>query len=117
MKKQKHYFYLITLFLIMPSAILAQAPASKLNNPLGSNTMDLAGAASILISGAIGSAGILALIAFVWGSLEWILSQGDEKRITKGKDMMKWAVIGLFVLFASYAIINFILDFFVAPKV
>ncbi len=35
---------------------------------------------------------------------------GNEKNVQKGKDVLVWAVIGLVVIFSSYAILSFIIS-------
>ena len=42
----------------------------------------------------------------VYGGILWMTSRGDAKMIQKGKDTLTWAVLGLAVIFASYAIVN-----------
>ena len=88
---------------------MAIADNVPLDNPLtGGQGADVVKEANTLIKGALGITGILALIAFIWGGIEWLISMGDSKRIQKGKDMMIWAVIGLIVIFGSYAILSLV---------
>jgi hypothetical protein len=47
---------------------------------------------------------------FIYGGFLWIMSGGNEDNVKKGKETLKWAVLGLVVVFASYSILNFILD-------
>lgn len=53
-------------------------------------------------------AGIVAVIVIIVAGLNYITSQGDSGRITKAKNMILYAVIGLGILFAAYAITNFV---------
>jgi hypothetical protein len=66
--------------------------------------------ANNLISVALGLSGVLALIAFIYGGIMYLLAGIDAKNVQKGKDAMKWAVIGLFLIFSSYAIVYFLLS-------
>ena len=50
------------------------------------------------------------LTAQVWGGLMWMTSQGNTERVTKGKNTLVWAVIGLVIIFASYAILSTVFD-------
>lgn len=52
--------------------------------------------------------GSLALIAFVYGGVLFLISSGSSEQVAKGKKVIIGAVIGLFIVFFSYAIINFI---------
>ncbi len=51
----------------------------------------------------------LAVIAILIGGILWMISAGDPNLMGKGKEIMKWAIIGLVLVFCSYLIIDFIL--------
>ena len=61
-----------------------------------------------ILTTVIGLTGVLALIAFIWGGILWMVSEGNPGQIDKGKKMMTWAVFGLAVIFGSYAILRFV---------
>lgn len=48
----------------------------------------------------------LSLLVFVWGVAKFILSAGDEKKVTEGKILMFWGVIALFVMVSVWGIIQ-----------
>lgn len=54
--------------------------------------------------------GSLALLAFVYGGFMWLISAGNQQRVQKGKEIITGAVIGLIIVFGSYAIIYFIMN-------
>lgn len=55
----------------------------------------------------------MTLLAFFWGLAKFIRNAGDPKEIQKGKDIMKWGIIALFVMVSFVGIINvFTGDFF-----
>jgi hypothetical protein len=56
----------------------------------------------------LGLCGSLALLAFVVGGLMFLLSSGSSKWVERGKDTIFGAIIGLVIVFTSYAIINFV---------
>ena len=58
----------------------------------------------LVIQWALGIVGSIALLMFVLGGFFWLTSGGSPDRIQKGKSMIIWATIGLFVIFAAYAI-------------
>lgn len=80
---------------------------TRLTNPLGEGAT-FAVVVNNVIKAILGLVGVLALIAFIWGGIEWMTSRGETQKIEKGKNMMLWAVYGLVIIFASYAIITFI---------
>ena len=84
---------------------------SKLINPLTGehdipNTNLLIGQ---LINGILGVVGSLTLIMFIYGGFVWMTATGNSERITKGKDILIWATLGLVMIFISYALVKFIL--------
>ena len=80
------------------------AHAVTLINPLGETDVRLIFAR--VISAALSIIGSLALLMVVYGGVLWMTSRGDSKLVQKGKDTLTWAVIGLAIVFASYAIVN-----------
>ena len=51
----------------------------------------------------------LAIIAFIIGAILMLVSSGNSSLVTKGKEILKWATIGLVLVYCSWIIINFIL--------
>jgi len=56
----------------------------------------------------LGLVGSLSLLAFVYGGVLFLISGGSSERVTKGKQAITGAVVGLVIVFTSYAIITFI---------
>lgn len=52
--------------------------------------------------------GALAFLAFVLGGFYWIFSGGNEERVKKGREIMVWSIIGIIVVFSSYAILTLV---------
>jgi hypothetical protein len=86
------------------------ADGLPLQDPLGLDQSHPIGSmANRLITTALGISGVLALLAFIYGGILWMVPFGDQTgNIRKGKQMMVWAILGLVVIFGSYAVINFI---------
>ena len=57
----------------------------------------------------LGIAGSLALLAFIYGGVMFLISAGNTERVTKAKTIIIGAAIGLIIVFASFMIINFII--------
>jgi type IV secretory pathway VirB2 component (pilin) len=51
----------------------------------------------------------LAIIALIVGGIFMMVSAGNPSTFGKGKEIITWAIIGLFLVWGSYIIINFIL--------
>jgi len=56
----------------------------------------------------LGLVGSLSLLAFVYGGVLFLISGGSSERVTKGKQAITGAVVGLVIVFTSYAIITFV---------
>lgn len=48
----------------------------------------------------------LAILAFFWGLVKYIFSQGSEESKAEGKNIMLWALIALFVMASVFGIIQ-----------
>ncbi len=57
----------------------------------------------------------LALIFFLWGLAKFILNAGDEEERRKGKSLLIWGLIALFVMVSVWGIINFFQSSFFYP--
>ncbi len=79
-----------------------------LTNPLTSD--DPAVIIGNIIKGILGLTGVIALVAFVAGGVIWMTSGGNADRVKKGRDILVWAVIGLFIVFSSYSILKYVFD-------
>ena|SRR3989338_3900270 len=106
------FFYLLsTIFYLLPSALHA-AGEVPLPNPLRGTADDIPTLFGKIISGwFLGFTGVAALIFFVWGGFELIISQGGEEQIKAGKNKMLWATVGLVAVLISYMFLNTFLHF------
>jgi len=110
MKMKKFYkqvlIFSILFFLFFP--ILNAEGAVTLPNLLGNK--DLPTIIGNIIKAVLGLVGVLALVMFIYGGILWMTSGGKEEQIKKGKDTLVWAVLGLAIIFFSYALSNFIIN-------
>ena len=56
--------------------------------------------------------GILAVIMVVIGGFMYTLSTGDSANVTKAKNTIVYALVGLVVAFLAYAIVNWVVKVF-----
>lgn len=52
--------------------------------------------------------GIMVLLYFIWGAIDWIISAGDKGKLEAARNKMMHAFIGLLLLVTSYTLIGFI---------
>jgi hypothetical protein len=110
-------FLLLFIFLYHINAVLAEKSFQKtcpegaicLDNPLGnvSTPQDLIG---VIIKGALGIVGSLALIIVIYGGFTWMTAGGSSERWQKARDTIVQAALGLIIIFSAYAILKFIFD-------
>jgi len=69
-----------------------------------------------LLSGAIGFilviAALAAFIFLIWGGIQWITSGGDKASVEAARSRILAAIIGLFVVFAAWALMSILGEFF-----
>lgn len=57
----------------------------------------------------LGMLGLILVVLIIYAGFIWTTAQGDSKKVDKAKDMIKQAVIGLIIVFAAYAIAQFVM--------
>lgn len=50
----------------------------------------------------------IALLGFFWGLVKFIFAAGDEVDTEKGKSLMIWSVVALFVMVSVWGLVRFI---------
>lgn len=71
------------------------------------NFKDLVGIFLGLINAIIPVLLSLALLMFVWGLAKFISKAGDAKNNAAGKELMKWGLVGLFIMVSYMGIVAF----------
>ncbi len=61
-----------------------------------------------LIKPILGFVGVLFLLLMIWGGVMWMTAGGNEEKIGKAKQLITSAIIGMIIIFASYAITSFV---------
>ena len=84
--------------------------SGKLENPLGNENLGPDELYGRLIYAFMGITGALALIMFLIGGFQWMTASGNPERVKKGRDTLMWAVLGLIVIFSSYAILRAVFE-------
>ena len=58
------------------------------------------------------AAGIVAVIAIIYGGIKFIVADGDASKIKGGRDTIMYAVVGLVVAIMAYSIVGFVVGRF-----
>lgn len=111
MKKKNILLFLVLSCLLVfgwNSITQAQSVVS-LPDPLKGQGDDPSVLIGNILNYVLGMLGVLALVMFVYGGLMWMTSGGASEKIKKGKDTIVWSILGLALIFFSYALLDFIL--------
>ncbi len=63
--------------------------------------------AATVINLLLGVIGVVAVLIIIYGGFTWMTAAGNEEKITKARKLLAGAVIGLFIILASYALASF----------
>lgn len=74
------------------------------------NSTSLSGIVAIVIKAFLGLLGIIFLVLIIYAGFEWMTAQGDEEKVTKAKDTLTRAIIGLVIIIAAYSITYFVFN-------
>lgn len=103
----------VGLFLLLLADIAYAADSVKLSNPLSSSKVESEAPqeyigiilANVIRSG-LAILGSLALVGVIIGGFMWLTSGGASDKTKKGLTTMGYSIIGMFVVFFSYAILQ-----------
>lgn len=87
-----------------------EAETGTIFNKLG--TTDVKVYLARFISGAMGVIGSITLVMFIYGGFLWMTSAGDSGKNETARDIVVWSSLGIAVIFASYAILDFVFGAF-----
>ncbi len=76
--------------------------------PTGLSTSDLQTTTGSFIKGALTVVGTVFFGLMVYGGFLWMTARGEEDQITRSKETIIAAIIGLAVILAAYAATNFV---------
>ena len=68
----------------------------------------MTGIIATVVKAFLGLLGIIFLVLIIYAGYEWMTAQGDEEKVTKAKDTLQRAVIGLIIIIAAYSITYFV---------
>jgi hypothetical protein len=63
-----------------------------------------------LIQIALSFLGLIALVIIIYAGFIWMTSKGDNQKIEKAKNILRNAVIGLFIVLASWGIVTYVIS-------
>lgn len=79
----------------------------NIDNPLGTDSfVDLFVGIANWVAGIVAT---LAVIVIVFGGIQYLLSGGNEEKITQANKTIQWAIIGLIVVVLSWSLLKTVL--------
>jgi len=100
----------LTLSIVTANSCLAASSLVDTSNPnyaSGNYSLnDIRDYAVYIMKLILSLVGTISLIAFVYGGITFLTSAGSSSQVSKGVEILKAAVIGLIITFASVLIIN-----------
>lgn len=112
----KKLLIIIIACLALPALALA-GDSPGFVNPLGDSNITVAKVLGNIITFLLGLVGLLGLIALIWGGLSYITALGDEKRATRAKTVIFWAIIGIAVAVLAYVIVQIVVTDFLGVSI
>ena len=94
--------------LLQYNKIEIQDQAVMLKDTAGFNEANVGDVLALFIKGFLSVLGIIFIILIIVAGYNWMTAGGEEEKVTKAKDMIKRAVIGLIIIVAAYAISYFV---------
>lgn len=113
---------IIIIFLFLPLVALA---AQNLQDSFGTANSPLSGAAvnagykgetsvqqiiGVVVKTFLSILGIIFLILMIYSGYAWMTAHGDEQKVTKAKETITAAIIGLIIVVGAYAITFFVIS-------
>ncbi|MFH1430477.1 MAG: Ig-like domain-containing protein, partial [Candidatus Uhrbacteria bacterium] len=110
-KKGLCVFASCLLFLFFALPALAQVDTGiEFGTATGLSSTDIRILVARIIRALLGVLGIVALLITLYGGFLWLISHGDEQKITKAKRLLVNGAIGLAIMMLSFSIAYFVLS-------
>jgi hypothetical protein len=60
---------------------------------------------------------VLCLLYFIWGGINWLMSEGDKQKIASARQKLIYSILGLAIVFMAFLMINVFYWFFLGKTV
>lgn len=98
------------VFAQLESSVDLEAQNEALRGAAGfSANATIGSSVAIIIKAFLGLLGIIFVFLMVYAGYHWMTAAGDEQKVTKAKDTLRTAIIGLIIIVAAYSITYFVL--------
>jgi hypothetical protein len=100
------------MFNLVTKVAAAEAEKIGQGNPIlvaGDGKIDWPHYVGVVVGALIAVTAFASMIYLIWGAIRLITSSNESAKVELGRRRIMWAVIGLLITAASYAIWNFVL--------
>jgi len=110
MKKSLIIMTMVFLFTLSVMPALATLDVGlEYGTYTGLGTKDLREGLMNIVNVLLGFLGIIAIIVILYGGFVWLVSAGNEEKVSQAKKIISAGIIGLVIIFVSYAIASFVI--------
>ncbi len=111
MKKSLIFALAIVFFAVTVMPAFAQIDVGiNYGTFTGLGTRDLREGVMQIVRVLLGFLGIIAIVILLYGGFVWLTSAGNEEKVGQAKKIITAAIIGLVIVFISYAIAQFVIS-------
>lgn len=94
----------------------AQSALGDVVTPTGISEGNISVAAGSVVKGITASMGIVFFILMVYSGIVWMTARGEEDRVTKARETIIAATIGLAIVVSAYAVTQLVVDKIIKPN-
>lgn len=101
---------LVSIFALWAMPVLALDVGLNYGTYTGLGTKDIRNGVMSIVSLLMGFLGIIAIIIILYGGFVWLISAGNEEKVGQAKKIITAGIIGLVIIFISYALATFVIN-------
>jgi hypothetical protein len=111
MKKALFALFAVSLFALTVSPVFAQSLETGIDYGTftGLGTNDIREGVMNIVRVLLGFLGIIAIVIILYGGFVWLTSAGNEEKVGQAKKIISAGIVGLIIIFVSYAIAEFVI--------
>ena len=100
----------IALMSLLVLPVFALDTGLQYGTATGLGTKDLREGIMSIVRLLFGFLGVIAILLMLWGGFRWMTAAGNEEKISEAKKIISAGIIGLVIIFISYAIATFVIN-------
>lgn len=118
--RNKLIYLIVPVLILVPLVAMAQGALDPLPSECidkgNCGLEDIALFLSFFIRVLLGAIGGAALLYFIWGGIQWLISAGNSERVKRGQQIMVNTAMALAITFGSYLLVEFFVNDILATK-